>query len=103
MTHHLTFSTNKEAPTEDDTTAYAKFYRKHNFKEIFESYESWGPLKIEIYGYLSPAGRTFTAESMYYLNIKGGVRPEHEKAPRDHLELLCKIFDLPIKPRKKNK
>lgn len=103
MTKHLIFSTNKEPPEEDDDSLYAKFYRKHNFGEIFISYETWGPVKIEVHGYLTPSNRKFIAESMYYLNKPGDSRGEHEKAQREHLETLCDVFKLPLKPRKKDK
>ena len=100
---HLSFTTDNNPPLPDDNSVWAKIYRKHDFGEIFESYLAWGPQRIEIRGHLSLFTRKFIVESMYWLNKPEDIRGEREEGTYDHLELLCKLFKLPLKAHKKSK
>ena len=97
---HLIFATDKEKPSEDDNSSYGKFYRKHDFSEIFESHLAWGPNNLEIHCHLSPAGRKLIVDKMYYLVFEDGELVK-EKGSRENLEMLCTVFKLPIKPKGK--
>ena len=91
---NFVYSTHNPEPDVNDTSVYAKLYRKYNFREIFESYLSWGPTYIEIHASSTPCGQNLTINTMYYTE-------HNEEAPREHLELLCNSFNLPIKAVKK--
>lgn len=99
----LIYNTYSAVPNKDDTTPYAKFYRKHNFREIFDSYMCWGPSSMELHCHSTPAGKKLIVDSMYYTHYKRSVLDKKEEAPRSHLELLCEVFNLPIKPLKNGK
>ena len=94
---YITYTTDDPEFTEDDDSIEAKFYRKHNFKEIFDSYLSWGPLSIEIHCHLTPAKKKLIVDSMYYTKFGIQELDKKKKAPRDHVEMLCEVFDLSIK------
>ena len=97
----LVFKTDDPIPSIGDTSLYAKFYRKHDFINIFDSYLAWGPTHMEIHCHTTPKGRKLIVDSMYYLAFGSTKLTEKEKAPRDQVETLCNVFKLPIKPLKK--
>jgi len=96
----LIFSTNKEAPKKREISWYAHFYKKHNFKSVFDSNISWGPLSLEIHCNVNPFLGKLTVESGYYLSIDGEELPEKELMEKDNLEMLCNVFDLTLKAPK---
>lgn len=99
----LTFSTADTEPEANDKSVWAHFYRKHDFKNIFESYTAWGPTSMEIHCVLTPKKKKLIVKSMYYTQFGGADLDEKRKAPRDQLETLCTVFKLPIKPIRKGK
>lgn len=100
---HLIYRTNDPEPENEDTSTHAKLYRKYDLKNAFESYIAWGPNYLELHCHTTPARRKLIVDSMYYLHYHNDEVVKKEKAPRDHVEMLCNVFDIPIKPRKKGK
>ena len=93
----IIFSTDKSEPKANSRSLYAKIYKKYNFKNIFESYLAWGPNRLELHCHVIKPNTTLIVDSMYYTEIDGLILKEPQKAPHDHLELLCSVFKLTIK------
>ena len=94
----LIYSTNIPPPENDEDSLYAKFYKKHDFKNIFDSYLAWGPTILEFHCHVTPGGRKLIVNSMYYIHEKS-----KEKAPFENLEVTCDVFGLTCKRHKNTK